>query len=123
MSNPSQDPEALLLDTVRAWISRRDEFFYLDLEDDEDNSRLARNIVHAATPGIHPGKERRQVAELMSKCLSRLLSEGAVEFKSMDQMILRVVKTPAVATAKAPLVMIDLDMDEVMHEVTVLDSD
>ncbi|KAF9361400.1 hypothetical protein BGX26_003533 [Mortierella sp. AD094] len=110
--------EETLLDAIRAWVTKRDEFFYLDLEDDEENSKLARDI----SPGIHPGRERTQVIELMGRCLKHLLSEGTVEFKNMERMILRVVKTPAVAAARVPPNVIDLELDEVMHEAIVLDD-
>ncbi|KAF9158917.1 hypothetical protein BGX20_003177, partial [Mortierella sp. AD010] len=119
---PSPVSEITLLDAIRTWVSKRDEFFYLDLEDDEENSKLARDIVQAASPGIHPGRERLQVIELMGRCLKHLLSEGTVEFKNMERMILRVVKAPAVTAPRVFPEVIDLDMDEVMHKAIVLDD-
>ncbi|KAF9203073.1 CST complex subunit STN1 [Haplosporangium sp. Z 27] len=113
--------ESTLLEAIRAWVLRREEFFYIDLEDDDENSKLARDIIQTATPGLHPGRERMQVSELMGRCLQHLLSEGVVEFKSMDRMILRVIKTPALTVRKSPEV-IELDLDEGMHEVIFLDD-
>ncbi|KAG0354112.1 CST complex subunit STN1 [Gamsiella multidivaricata] len=109
-----------LLDRIRAWVSSRDEFDYLELEDDKVNNELAREIVRGAAPGIHPALETAQAAKLISKCVQQLMSERIVEFKSMSQMILRVVKAPSLSTTIPML--LDSARDEWTPNLIVLDD-
>ncbi|KAF9425732.1 CST complex subunit STN1 [Entomortierella beljakovae] len=116
-SYPSDVSKTALLDATRSWVSRQNEFSYLDFEDDDEINKLARDIVQAYTPGIHPGRERLQASELMNECIQQLLSEGIIEFKSLEKMILRVIKS----RNDKPEV-IDLDPDENMEEIIVMDD-
>ncbi|KAG0238179.1 hypothetical protein BGX31_003352 [Mortierella sp. GBA43] len=73
--------EETLMDRIREWISTRDEFEYFELEDDEENDRIALEIV------------RSKATKLMTRCLQQLVYAGSLEVIE-GQLAFRVIKDP-----------------------------
>ncbi|KAF9899327.1 CST complex subunit STN1 [Lobosporangium transversale] len=84
--------EEKLLRRVTDWVLKRIEFCYLELEDDEDNNKLAHEVVKIKYPGIPSRNQQEQAHKMIRDCLKQLISEGVLEYISIEKMILHVVK-------------------------------
>ncbi|KAI1319827.1 hypothetical protein EDD11_002821 [Mortierella claussenii] len=86
--------EMTLMNKIKEWIASRDEFCYLDLEDDEENNRIACDLAEAMHPNLPLGfRVQHEASRLMNECVKQLVLEGVLEYRNRKHMILAVVRS------------------------------
>ncbi|KAF9991580.1 hypothetical protein BGZ65_000400, partial [Modicella reniformis] len=103
--------------SMRAWMSTRGEFDYLELEDDDEINRIAREVVRIGNPRIHPVHETAQVTKLMTNCLQRMVSKGIIEVKSKSEVTFRFISDSSTARTG-----VTLQDGELIRNVVELDG-
>ncbi|KAG0207553.1 hypothetical protein BGX28_001216 [Mortierella sp. GBA30] len=83
---------ATMLDRIREWLADREEFRYIDIENDARNREVAREVVQSKNPDVGRLQIKMRSQKVVAKCVHQLLSTGEIAFKDKEKMEFRVVK-------------------------------